>query len=69
MDHMAGYWNAVKAALGDLAVQACRLRINVDQSVLFTCNDHDGIFKFAYSLRKYNASGTMSADSAADARI
>src|ERR1700730_11993427 len=69
MDHVAGSGNAVKPALGDVEVQSCRLRINVDQSVFITCDDYDGNLQFADSSRKRNASGIISADSAADARI
>ena len=53
MDHVAGSGNAVKPALGEVEVQSCRLRINVDQSVFITCDDDDGIFKFAYSHLDY----------------
>ena len=51
MDHVAGSGNAVKLALGDVAVQPGRLRIDVNQSVFVTCDDDQGIFKFAYSSR------------------
>jgi hypothetical protein len=44
MDHVAGFGNAVKPALGDIAVQPFRLRIDVDQSVFITCDDDDGHF-------------------------
>src|SRR5712671_5788332 len=42
MDHVAGSGNTVKPALRDVAVQPCRLRIDVDQSIFITCDDDDG---------------------------
>jgi hypothetical protein len=69
MDHVAGSGNAVKPALGDLAVQPCRLRIRVDQPVFITCHDDDGHLQIYVFGAVVNASGIISADSAADARI
>jgi hypothetical protein len=42
MDHVAGSRDAVKSALGDVAVQLFRLRINVDQPVFLTRDDDHG---------------------------
>ena len=65
MDHVAGSGNAVKLALGDVAVQPCRLRINVDQSVFITCDDDDGHFQICVFVPVVKCV----CDSAADARI
>jgi hypothetical protein len=42
MHHVAGPWNPVKLALGNVPVKSVRLLVNVNQSIFLARDDADG---------------------------
>ena len=50
MHHMAGAWNAVKLALGDVAVKPARLLIDVNQSIFLARDNADGNLEVRLSI-------------------
>jgi hypothetical protein len=67
LDHVAVSDRSVKPALRNVGMQPGRPCVDVDQPVLVACNDDNRHLQTG--MRDLKASGIMSADSAADARI